>query len=541
MRFGPIPLDEAEGAVLAHSLGVGKTVLRKGRRLSIADLAALRAEGVTSVVAAASGPDELSEDAAAHRLALAVAGEAVSVAEPFTGRANLHAETKGVLVVDPERIDRFNTLDEAITLATLPAFAVVEPRQMVATIKIIPFAVPATLVDEALDLVAEAGPLVGVAPFRQLRYRLVQTVLPGTSAKMLDKTVRVTAERIQAAGGELLGESRCAHEVEALRSAIREADAAGFDLLLIAGASAITDRRDVLPAAIEAAGGRVEHFGMPVDPGNLLLLANLDDRLVLGLPGCCRSPKLNGFDWVLQRLAAGLAVTRRDIQRMGVGGLLMEIPSRPQPREGGEAGTRARPPKVAAIVLAAGQSRRMGERNKLVMTIEGKPMVRHVVEAALASKADPVWVVLGHEQHQVRQALRGLKVRFVTNPDYAEGLSTSFKAGIAALGEDVDGAVICLGDMPRITARHIDRLIQAFNPLEGRSIVVPTWHGKRGNPVLWGKSHFPEFREIAGDVGARHLIGRHEEELVQVEMEDGASLVDIDTPEAYAALTGASA
>jgi molybdenum cofactor cytidylyltransferase len=308
-------------------------------------------------------------------------------------------------------------------------------------------------------------------------------------------------------------------------------------MLLIAGASAITDRSDVLPAAIVAAGGEIEHFGMPVDPGNLLLLARLDGRPVLGLPGCCRSPKLNGFDWVLERLAAGIEVTGRDIMRMGVGGLLMEIASRPQPREA--EGAAAGPPRTAAVILAAGQSRRMGGPNKLLLPIGGKPMVRHVVEAAMASRATPVVVVVGHQQHEVRQALRGLKVQFVANPDFVAGLSTSLKAGLDALPASVDGAVVCLGDMPRVTATLIDRLIGAFNPVEGRGIVLPTWNGKRGNPVLWARAFFAEMHGVAGDVGARHLIGQHPDAVVEVEAEDDASLVDIDTPEALAAFAEA--
>src|SRR5262249_57563189 len=110
----------------------------------------------------------------------------------------------------------------------------------------------------------------------------------------------------------------------------------GGKLVLIFGASAIPDRRDVIPAAIEAAGGNVEHFGMPVDPGNLMLIGSAAGRAVLGAPGCARSPKENGFDWILARLLCGLPVRRSDITGMGVGGLLMEIVTRPQPRESEE-------------------------------------------------------------------------------------------------------------------------------------------------------------------------------------------------------------
>ncbi|HET6467414.1 MAG TPA: molybdopterin-binding/glycosyltransferase family 2 protein [Geminicoccaceae bacterium] len=535
MKFGTMPVAAAEGAILAHAVMATRPVFRKGRRLSAEDLRTLAESGVTNVVAAVLEPGDVPEDAAAARLAAAVAGEHARIADAFTGRVNLFAEAPGLLVVDRARIDRLNERDEAVTLATLPEYAQVTPGQMIATIKIIPFAVPEDVLGACLELAAGA-PLVRVAPYRPLRARLVQTLLPGTSAKMLDKTVAVTRQRLEALGGSLVGETRCAHDTAALAAELQPL-AADADLVLIAGASAITDRRDVLPAGIEAAGGTVEHFGMPVDPGNLILLARLGGVPVLGLPGCARSPKLNGFDWVLQRLAAGLEVTRRDVMRMGVGGLLMEIPTRPQPREGKtSAPAPAKRPRIAAIVLAAGQSRRMGPRNKLLIEIDGKPMVRRAVEAALAARVQDVIVVTGHQRAEVAALLGGMPVRFVHNPDYEHGLSTSLKAGLDALPPDTDAALVCLGDMPRVTGRLIAKLVAAYNPVEGRAIVVPTHHGKRGNPVLWDRSLFREMREVAGDVGARHLIGLHDDLVLEVEAGDDATLVDVDTPEALAAL-----
>jgi molybdenum cofactor cytidylyltransferase len=224
--------------------------------------------------------------------------------------------------------------------------------------------------------------------------------------------------------------------------------------------------------------------------------------------------------------------------RMGVGGLLAELPSRPQPRE---AAAPAQARRIAAVVLAAGQSRRMAGPNKLLLPVDGQPMVRRVVEAALGSAAAPVVVVLGHQQHQVRQALRGLKIIYAVNPDFADGLSTSLRAGLAALPPAVDGAVVCLGDMPRVTAALIDRLVGAFEPAAGRRIVVPTWRGERGNPVLWSRDLFDAMAAVTGDVGARHLIRAHPDAVVEVEADDDAALIDIDTPEALAAFRAAGA
>lgn len=531
MIFARMRLAEAEGALLVHSVRAEGVSLKKGKHLGAGEIEALRAAGIEAVTACRFEAGDVAEDEAAARLALPLTAPGIEPGKAFTGRVNLHARQAGVLRVDAKAIDAVNRLDEALTIATLADWEPVVPGQLLATIKIIPFAAPEATLEEAIRLLEAAQAPMRLHPYRGISAFLIQTTLPVVKASVLDKTAAITRERLVQVGGRLLGERRCAHDAGAVAEAVREAPAA--DVLLIAGASAITDRRDVLPAGIEQAGGHVLHFGMPVDPGNLLLLAERDGGAVLGLPGCARSPKLNGFDWVLQRLGAGLPVDREQIMAMGVGGLLAEISTRPQPREvappPGE-------PRVAVVVLAAGRSQRMGALNKLVQPWGSKPLVAYPVDAARASRAVEVVVVTGNAPEEVRAALSGRDVRFAHNPAFAEGLAGSLEVGLGALSDDVDGAVICLGDMPRITHQHLDRLIAAFDPDDERSIVVPTVDGKRGNPVLWGRRHFAAMAALEGDVGARHLIGLNADQLVEVVMEDDAALTDIDTPAALAAL-----
>jgi molybdenum cofactor cytidylyltransferase len=543
MRFGDVPVAEAVGAILAHSLRLGTAVLKKGRVLSAADTALIAAAGRGHIVAARLDPGDIREDEAATRIAAAAAGANIATAPAFTGRANLFAEAKGLLVVDKDRLDRLNAVDEAVTLGTLAPYAVVLPRQMVATVKIIPFAVPQAAVEAAAAFASDAGKLLRVAAFVPRRVALIQTRLAGFKESILDKTREVTEARLAALGCALLSENRCAHETADLAPHIERAIAAGAEMVLVHGASAIVDRRDVIPEAIVAAGGHIDHFGMPVDPGNLLLLGHVGETPVLGLPGCARSPKVNGFDWVLERLVAGLAVGPREIMGMGAGGLLAEIPSRPLPRAAASPapGTKPEPrivpgPRIAALLLAAGQSRRMGGPNKLLAEIDGRPMVARVATRLLSSHARPIVAVLGNEADAVDAALGRLPVERVKNPAFAEGLSSSLKRGLAALPPDIDGVIVCLGDMPLVTGRDLDRLIGAFNPLEGRAIIVPTRRGKRGNPVLWARRFFPEMAELAGEFGAKHLIGEHADLVYEVEMDSDGVLVDVDTPDALAAL-----
>lgn len=519
MRFGKLPLGEAEGALLAHSQRTETGVIRKGTLLGPAEIAALAAAGVAEVTAARLDPGDLHEDEAARRLAEAVAGPNVTVERPDTGRANLYATVPGLVTVDKAAVDALNAVDPAITLATLPAFARVAERRMVGTVKIIPFAAPREAVEAAVALAPEA---LSVAPWRLGEVAAISTLLPALKPSVVDKTLRIFAGRLDAPGTRIAADLRVPHETEALAAALREAPG---EAVIVFGASAVVDGNDVIPAAIRAAGGHIVHIGMPVDPGNLLVLGELDGRVVIGAPGCARSPKANGFDFVLDRVLAGLPVTRGDIVAMGVGGLLEETAARPRPRRGDTAETA--PKKPAALVLAAGRSTRMGEENKLVAEVGGIPMVRYAVMAALASRADPVIVVTGHEDDRVRAALAGLPVRFAHNASYADGLSTSLRTGLAALPADTDAALVLLGDMPLVTSADCDAVLAGLGR-ENALIATATSGGDRGNPVAWSARLFPELRATEGDAGGRALMSRYADQRVDVEIGDPAA-TDADT------------
>jgi len=533
MKFGAVSVKDALGATAVHSIRQGDLVLRKGTLIGEKELAALQAAGVKEIVVAQVEAGDVSEDHAAADIAAAIAGPGVRADRAFTGRCNLFAEAAGVLVVDKDTIDSLNRIDEAVTLATLPAFKPVVEGEMIATVKIIPFAVAAKARDEAVADAKKAKHVIRVAPYKLRKIGVVSTLLPGLSPKVIDKTLKITTARLAPAGAAIFAEKRVPHEQAALSRAIDELLKVGAELVIVFGASAIADRRDVIPAALEAVGGEIEHFGMPVDPGNLMMIGKARGQPVLGAPGCARSPKENGFDWVLMRLLAGLPVSRTDITGMGVGGLLMEIVTRPQPRE------EAQPEKgrrIAAVVLAAGRSTRMGAVNKLIAEIGGKPLVRIAAEQALASHASPVIVVTGHERERVEAALKGLPVRLVHNPDYAEGLGTSLKAGIAAVPAEADGAIVCLGDMPQVSSALIDKLVAAFDPERGALVVVPSIAGRRGNPVVWSRRFFHDLAQVQGDIGARYLIGSYAEAVVEVLVADDAALTDVDTPESLSAV-----
>lgn len=528
MKFGLVSTAEATGAILAHSIGG----LKKGHRLSEADVSALAQAGIADVMVASLEDGDIHEDEAARLIADALAGAQVSTSTAHTGRCNILAAADGLVLLDKTTINRMNRIHESITVATLRPFERVRDRQMVATVKIIPFASPDWAVHSAAEI-ARAGRMQ-VAAFSPRTVSLVSTRVPGLKQSVMVKTRDVLDHRLAELGSRIVDEQRVSHDTGAVARAISTARDAMPDIILVMGASATTDRADTIPAAVLEAGGEVEHLGMPVDPGNLLMTGQLDGIPVVGVPGCARSPKLNGLDFVLQRLCAGLAVRPVDIQAMGVGGLLKEIPTRPQQREAHVPVSEA--PRVAAVLLAAGRSTRMEGRNKLLLPLGGIPLVAHAARAMTGSRVSETIIVTGHDHEAISGALAGLPVKRVHNPDFATGMASSLKAGLAHVSETADGVIVALGDMPAVTAQDINRMIAAFDADEGRAIIVPVYKGKRGNPVLFARSYFAEMLAATGDTGAKAVINANPDAVFEVEMESAAVLADADTPAAFEAL-----
>jgi len=534
MRFAELPIGEAEDALLAHSVKAAAVRLRKGHRLTAQDIADLDAAGVATVFAVALDAGDEPEDAAAARLAAALHTDHVTIGEAATGRVNIFAAASGLFRVDAAGVDALNRVDPAITFACLKDRSPVNAGDMVATIKIIPLAVAGPALAEATMAIAQTG-LIGVTPFRSAKVALIATTLPSLKPSVMDKTRALLEVRLAPSGSTLLSETRVSHETGALAAALRNT-VDGADILIVFGASAVADPYDVIPEAIRQAGGQVEAVGMPVDPGNLLVLGAIDGKPVIGAPGCARRPKENGFDWVLARILAGETVTRADIAGMGVGGLLTEIASRPQPRIVRQDVSQ---PTVGGVLLAAGKASRMGidGAHKLLAEFDGEALVRRTARAGLDAGLSPLIAVTGHRADEVTAALAGLDLVTLTNPAYASGMASSLKAGIAALDADIDGAIILLADMPGIGTREIGKLVEAFQRAGGEAIVRAASGEKRGNPVILPRSTFDAVLALEGDVGARQIVETSGLQIIDVDIGHAAQL-DVDTPEAVAAAGG---
>jgi len=524
MKFSSVELRQAKGHILAHSVTLERGTLKKGITLETDDLEKLMQAGQTHVTVAMLEADDIAENAAAQTLANAFISDGVNATQAFAGRVNLVANYDGILSLNIPMIETFNAVDEAITIATLPNFARVKKGSLLATLKIIPYSVAEVQIDKAVQCLGQDA--LQLHGFTAKSCDIILTRTAHFKASLLAKAEKVLQARITPLGLDIKSCRTVDHTTQAVADAVQAAKA---DIVLILGASATSDRRDVVPAGIIAAGGQIKRFGMPVDPGNLLVLGSHHGRAVIGLPGCVRSPALNGADWVLERLCADMPMEATDIIRMGVGGLLKEIPDRILPRMQRDQAMSG----VTAVLLAAGSSSRMRGTDKLMCKVGGMPLLRHCVEVALGSDIDHCVVVLKKGADDHRAALQGLRVKIVEVDDAGLGMSASLRAGILALKTSPKAILIGLADMPDLTSDHFNKVIAAHNPDKNRYIICPTNpNGKRGHPVLFDAKFSENLASLQGDAGAKDIVKNVPEWVYEIPMDAAVSL-DLDTPEAW--------
>lgn len=539
MQLAELSTIDCEGLILAHRQNFSGGSLAKGAVLTADKVAALVAAGIDKLVCARPEAGDIHEDDAAARLAPLLSPKHLDFSIAATGRVNIKVPEQGIIRYDRALIRQINEIDECITFALVQHNQLLAPGQMAATLKIIPFFVPETSVQK-IEAVLAGSPAFSFHPLKQAQIALIQTRIEGQSDRLFAATEKVTAARLAVLGCVLVASHICAHNRDDVADMIMSCKDNGADIVLVCGGSAIIDRQDELPQAVLAAGGDVLQLGLAVDPGNLLMFAGLGGVPVIGMPGCARSPKLNGLDWVLQLVLADIPITRSELADMAAGGLLMEIASRPLPRA--IATTPDKPDRVAGLLLAAGRSSRMGDDNKLLANVAGKPLVRHAAETMLEAGLADVTVVLGYQADQVAAALDGLALNLVFNARFAAGQGHSVAAGVGALSDKATDVLIGLGDMPLVSGDVLHSLVTAHLACDDhqRRITLPSLDGKRGNPVIWGGAFFPELCALEGDAGGRQVLQDHIVAHNLVAVANTAIFQDIDTPDDLQALRDGS-
>ena len=530
MWLEKISTDNAIGQLIAHGQYLDDGKIQKGTILSEEDILKLQNANIKMITCAIPEEGDVNENIAAGRLASALNTSGIKTNRAATGRVNFYAKRIGLLRYDYNFISKLNSIDEAITLALVPHNQLLANNNMAATLKIIPFFVKEEMLQRTENLISEYGGFT-FHPLSPRKVWLIQTKLPGQKDRLFDITKKVTEARLKPLGADLIGETRTKHSIDGVSEAINIAQSNSAEIILISGASAIIDRNDIIPEGIKLSGGNIDHFGLPVDPGNLLLIGHFDQTRIIGMPGCSRSPKLNGLDWVLHLELAGITLDKKELANLASGGLLMEISSRPLPRK--LVGYRHDKKRIAGIILAAGESIRMGKTNKLLQEIDGVPMIRKVTKEMVASNLNSVSLVLGCDAEKIANTVKDLPVKFIFNPNYGLGQSQSIRHGVESLNNDITDALISLGDMPLINAKLINQLIDYhFDlPNSNNNITLPEYRGKRGNPVIWGKAFFEELKTLSGDLGGRALFESYPTAINPYFVSDDSILKDVDTTE----------
>ena len=533
MKIEHLDPKESKGSILAQSYNLSERKLSKGTRVSKAIVELLNKENIKTILCAVPHENDMDEDAAAEAISNAIDRNRLYAEEASTGRVNFRTPALGVVRYNRELIKKINLVDESIAFSIVEHNQLLAKNDLIATLKIIPFFVSKIYVERVVTLLSKHE-IFKIHRLEEKKVGFIQTYYDWQKRSIFKATSNVTRSRLDALGCLLEKETLIPHDHESLCSEIKSSIDSGAQVLLISGASAITDRSDYIPKAILSVGGEIIQYGLAVDPGNLLLIGKIGGTTVIGMPGCARSPKLNGFDWVLQLLMANIPITKEELADMGAGGLLMEIASRPLPRALSKS-VNKREKKIMGVILAAGNSTRMGKDNKLLRNVGDASLVRNTAVEMLNSDVDSCSIVLGYQSDKVAEVIKDLNISLILNPLWQEGQASSLKAALNTLDDTYSDLLIMLGDLPGVKSRHINTIIEEHLLTNNRrsKITIPSFNGKKGNPVIWGRSFFPDLSNLEGDVGGRALFNHHPAAINLLDMDDPAVVTDTDTPEDF--------
>ncbi len=533
MKILGLDPQESLGSVIAQTYNLPGKTISKGTFVTSEIVGYFKEGEVKNILCAVPDNGDLHEDEAADIISNAIDKSHIYIDSASTGRVNFKSRSLCLVRYKRDLIKKVNLVDESIAFSIVENNQLLAKNDLIATLKIIPFFTQKKYVDQVISIL-DKNELFKTYTLNKKEVSLIQTSFEWQKKSMFKATSNVTRNRLEALDCSLNEEKLIRHDYNVLRSEIRSSIESGIDILLISGASAIIDRSDYIPKAILSEGGEIIQYGLAVDPGNLLLVGKIGKTAIIGMPGCARSPKLNGFDWVLQLLMADIPVVKEELAEMGAGGLLMEIASRPLPRALAKS-VNKREKKMMGVILAAGNSTRMGKDNKLLKNIDGTPLIRNIALEISKSNLDSCSIVLGYQSDKVADVIKDLNINLILNPLWKKGQASSLKAALNSLTPSYSDLLIMLGDLPGIKSGHINRIIEEHLSSENRTskITIPSFKGQKGNPVIWGRAFFHDLSNLEGDVGGRVLFGQHPAAINLIEMDDPSVVTDTDTPEDF--------
>lgn len=531
MQFAEFPVYDAEGAELSVPVRTKDKTFEKGHVLTSSDIGILRYAGVKSIIGVKYAPVDIHPETASEILLKSLLGDHMRCTLPDkSGYSDIFADADGTLMYEPERLLRFNSHSENISLMMMSPYLPVFKGQLIGNLRIFGPALNATELNEAVAKVTGTGPLIKTAPYAFCRIGYIQTVLPHHVPERLDE--KALDERFAVYGFHIAYHDICEHSPDRIEHAVRNAIDAKAEIVLVQSPVAPQSRDDIVPKAFKEASGDIDRLGWPLDEGLSIVIAHRDMVKLIGF--CETDVGRPGYERLMRLLATRSLPAPDQFPSLAQAGLSLDRMTMritpEQMKNSAAVGAISDSSKIAIVILAAGQSARMIGANKLMESINGIPIIEIVVRNALRSKADFVTVVTGHEAIRIERRLANYDVKIIRNPDYVSGILGSVRMGLAVLPPDIAGAVVLPGDMPAFSDVYINKLIENFDPKAGRKAVcLPSYNGVRHNPVLWPRELFKAVKIVPEDAHWTPALLEHSDYIKELVLDDDYPLSDINT------------
>ena len=530
MKIFEKDIQETFGCLLMHSVFLEDGRIRKGKIIDKNDIAMMERSDIEKVQVGELEDDDIGENAASGLIAKAIATNQFSVSPTLSGKTNITSIADGLIEIDEGNVTKLNNLSPNIAVSTLNNHDVVYRGDHTVSVKIISFVISSSDLDKILNFLKK-NKIVKLKKFKSMRFGVIYTIAKNEKRSLIEKTKKSIMSRIGNYNSTIMDERVLPHNSASIKNNVVELLENNINCILLFLSTSVTDVNDIVPTVINDLGGKINSFGMPVDPGNLTLSGKINDVDIIVAAGSARSDSLNGFDWHLNCLHANIEVSQEMVNSLGVGGLLKDIDFAVKRKRVSKT-IDTKKSNIAAVVLCAGESKRMGNRNKLLLKVAGKSLIKNYIDNISKSNVSEIVIVTGYQSIEIERELEGYDVKFIHNEKYREGMSTSLNTGINSLSKNINAAIICLPDMPMIGIYEINKLIEYYNPKIGNEICIATYNDQRGNPVLWDRKYFKKLMQIKGDKGGRYLLPKFLEQSVEVVLGEAVAF-DVDNESSY--------
>ena len=530
MKIFQKKIEDSCGYLLMHSVFLKDGRLRKGKIIDQDDIYVMKSSEIEMVYVGEYEQDDIPENDASSQIAKAIAMDEFLISPTLSGKTNITVSSDGLIEIDEDNVTKLNNLSPNVAISTLNNHDVIYRGDHILSVKIISYAISSLHLEKIISFLKK-NRIIKLKAFKSMRIGVIYTTSKNEKQSLIEKTKKSIKSRISDYNSTIMDERIISHDYMTIKENVDQLKDSNINCILLFLSTSISDVNDIVPSVIDELGGEIKSFGMPVDPGNLTLNGKIQSVDIVVAAGSARSDSLNGLDWHLNCIHAGIEVTQDMVNSLGVGGLLKDIDFAIKRKRVSKA-IDTKKSNIAAVVLCAGESKRMGKKNKLLLQVEGKSLIKNYIEKISKSNVSEIVIVTGHQSDEIAKELDGYDLKFIHNEKYKEGMSTSLNTGINSLSDNINAAIICLPDMPMIGIYEINKLIEYYNPSIGNEICIATYNDQRGNPVLWDRKYFKKLMQIKGDKGGRYLLPKFLDKSVEVKLGEAVTF-DVDNETSF--------